>query len=70
MMREPQVTDDWRPVDDAPRDGTEVRILVEVTAYWQQKEPALLIDAGWKLDLSTAKATHWRECEARGLQHD
>lgn len=50
----------WASIDAAPRDGTEVRLLVEVTAHWQKGVPAVLVEAGWKLHLDSAKATHWK----------
>jgi hypothetical protein len=59
-MASENTTADWQPIETAPRDGNEVKVLVEVTAHWQKSHPALLLGEGWKLDLDSAQAKKWK----------
>lgn len=54
----------WQPIETAPRDGSDILLVVEATAHWQGRNPAVLVSQGWKLDLDTARALHWRPLPA------
>lgn len=63
--------DGWRPIETAPRDGTEVEIAQITRARWS--DPGSGIDDMWQTDeafVEDSEFTHWRPLPGAPKPHD
>jgi hypothetical protein len=65
--------DEWFPIDSAPKDGTEIQLLIRHEWYeiafdkaqWQQEVKARWIEhngGGWTWDGMLGQPIQWRRC--------
>ena len=50
----------WRPIADAPKDGTRIRILSEGEVEWREPCPAVLVSGGWHRVSEKDKVLGWQ----------
>lgn len=59
----------WRPIDSAPRDGTDIKLFVsqddfdappfQCVAAWSKRHRTWLIINDYEVESDGAEATHW-----------